>query len=160
MIVCSVVDCMSPAKHKGLCGKHYKRLWRHGNVETRLIREYAAHELCSTPNCSNKPARKGRCHACAIRFSRKGYVERDRAPHGEGRPKTAAGYVLVTHLGKRIYEHRLVMEQKLGRQLKSGEVVHHKENVPLDRNHPDDLELFSSQSAHMQYHMQQRKQKQ
>lgn len=47
-----------------------------------------------------------------------------------------------------VREHRLVMEQKLGRPLRRDEVVHH-----LDRNrqnnHPDNLSLFRSNAEHM-----------
>jgi len=50
-----------------------------------------------------------------------------------------------------IYEHRLVMEQKIGRLLKPGEIVDH-----IDRNrsnnHPDNLRLQSSRSAHVKDH--------
>lgn len=29
---CSVEDCQNPSQWKGLCGKHYKRQWRLGNI--------------------------------------------------------------------------------------------------------------------------------
>lgn len=38
-------------------------------------------------------------------------------------------------------------EWKLGRPLKAGEVVHHVNHDTTD-NHPDNLYVFSSQSAH------------
>lgn len=34
---CSVVDCGSDAKTKGLCIKHYTRLIRHGDVNVKLV---------------------------------------------------------------------------------------------------------------------------
>ena len=37
--ICKV--CGKPAITKGLCNKHYKRLWRHGNPETLLINRLA-----------------------------------------------------------------------------------------------------------------------
>lgn len=49
-------------------------------------------------------------------------------------------------------QHRVVMEQKLGRKLRPGEVVHH-----IDRNtrnnDPDNLELKASQADHIREHM-------
>jgi hypothetical protein len=54
------------------------------------------------------------------------------------------GYALVTHNGKRVGEHRVVMEQMLGRQLRPGETVHHKNGV-RDDNRRENLELWVSQ---------------
>ena len=45
-------------------------------------------------------------------------------------------------------EHRLVMEEKLGRLLLPSEVVHHKDGNKTN-NHPDNLELFSSNGKHI-----------
>ncbi len=47
--------------------------------------------------------------------------------------------------------HRIVMEQKLGRQLKPGEIVHHKDEDKQNYN-PDNLILFASQREHTSYH--------
>lgn len=47
-------------------------------------------------------------------------------------------------------EHKLVMEEKIGRRLTSGEVVHHINRKPAD-NRPGNLYLFSSRGAHNRY---------
>lgn len=49
---------------------------------------------------------------------------------------------------KYILEHRLVMEQHLGRYLLPDEVVHHKDGNPSN-NAIDNLQLFASQSEHI-----------
>ena len=45
-------------------------------------------------------------------------------------------------------EHRLVMEETLGRPLTDEEVVHHRDDNPLN-NDPKNLQLFPSNGAHL-----------
>lgn len=65
------------------------------------------------------------------------------------------GYILIKrpdhpHCNRHGYvrEHRLVMEEKLGRYLEPTEVVHHLDDDPSN-NHPDNLEIFSSNTEHL-----------
>jgi hypothetical protein len=59
------------------------------------------------------------------------------------------GYVQVRTItgngnkGKYTYQHRLVMEEMIGRTLVKGETVHHKNGIRQD-NRPENLELWSS----------------
>jgi len=48
----------------------------------------------------------------------------------------------------RIFEHRLVLEQKLGRYLLPEEIVDHVDGLTL-HNHPDNLRLFASNGTHL-----------
>jgi hypothetical protein len=50
-------------------------------------------------------------------------------------------------------EHRAAAEQKLGRKLRPGEVVHHKDRDKTN-NHPDNLWVFKNQAAHDRAHKQ------
>lgn len=65
------------------------------------------------------------------------------------------GYVMLRMVGHHlankqgyVREHRLVMEQKIGRRLKPGEVVHHIDGN-RSNNDPDNLELFASNGEHL-----------
>ena len=46
------------------------------------------------------------------------------------------------------YVHRWAAEKKIGRKLKKGEVVHHKNGNSLD-NSPDNLKVYRNQSEHI-----------
>ena len=51
------------------------------------------------------------------------------------------GYIFIKHKNKWIAEHRVIMEKILGRPLKKGESVHHKNGIRHD-NSPENLELW------------------
>lgn len=76
-----------------------------------------------------------------------------------GRSITPDGYVLIRvgihhHLSDvrgYAYEHRLVAEQKFGRRLKPGELVHHIDGNKQNNN-PENLEICTSTSSHRTKH--------
>lgn len=73
------------------------------------------------------------------RMIHKGYIYLLRKDH----PKSDRdGYVL---------EHRIIMEKKIKRYLKSEEIVHHKDSN-RNNNNIKNLELHSSQAEHMKRH--------
>lgn len=73
----------------------------------------------------------------------------------KGRSKHGGGYILITVVpgrkGRKELEHRVIMEQVLGRKLKPGEVVHHKNHDRKD-NRPENLELCASAGIHNRDH--------
>lgn len=56
------------------------------------------------------------------------------------------------------YEHRMVAEQILGRQLKRGEIVHHLDGNKTNNN-PDNLNILPSIRHHLFYHRYSKKQR-
>ena len=70
-----------------------------------------------------------------------------------GRWKDERGYIRIpTNPGSAdyVYEHRLVMEQKLGRKLRPEEIVHHINGIKED-NLPENLQLFKDKSSHVSF---------
>ncbi len=69
------------------------------------------------------------------------------------------GYILVSvpdhpaaNNGGYVRQHRLVMEQMLGRYLLPGEVVHHRDSNTAN-NDPSNLELFASNADHLRHEL-------
>jgi hypothetical protein len=99
------------------------------------------------------------CRQNGIPTPRRGPRGGDRHPKWSGGELVVGGYRYLsrpdhpnaTRQGY-VAEHRLVMEEKLGRLLKREEVVHHRNGVPLD-NRPENLEVFQSNAEHLRHEL-------
>lgn len=89
------------------------------------------------------------CGAIWWRLKSRGVVMRDRKVHSPPQiSRHNHGYLMVG----RKYEHRRVAEEKIGRPLRRGEVVHHLNGV-TDDNRPENLVVVGSNAEHIaRYH--------
>jgi hypothetical protein len=134
-MLCSIADCEGEAKYKGLCGKHYKRQWRHGNPLQTAYRNKELGLLCKAEGCARFARRNGYCNICSAVVYRYG---------------TPIRYTKTTPVD---YDtsHRKRAAIALGKALPINVVVHHHYGKP------DTLVICPDQTYHMLIHDRMRK---
>src|SRR5437879_6088057 len=149
LMTCSVEGCNRDIKYKGMCGMHYKRLWRHGNVSTSIIPHKLEEIRCQTEDCTNIIEHSsGYCKIHRQRFHRYGRHYNIIAPRGAG-GFDSNGYYVISVNGRRVLEHIYKAEQALGKPLPKGAIVHHMNGVKYDNDTPLNLVVCPNQAYHL-----------
>ena len=151
MSICTVNDCNRPIHGNGLCNAHSQRLLKHGDVRAHVpIQQRSSDPLCTVEDCGKKRVAHGLCSSHNWRMKKYGSTELPEKPKkAPTRRVTKFGYRVVyipdhpmANSAGTVAEHRLVMAQSLGRNLRDDENVHHINGDRLD-NRLDNLELWS-----------------
>jgi hypothetical protein len=135
-----------------MCKLHQRRLRTTGQTDLaqRVSHNKSIHEICVMDECGKKHIAKGFCSTHYRSY--KAWLDKDRSYENRSRINPSLdkeGYVLLylpdhpnASVNGQYSQHRLVMEQTLGRYLVKGENVHHKNGVRND-NRPENLEVWS-----------------
>ncbi|HYY78945.1 MAG TPA: HNH endonuclease [Actinomycetes bacterium] len=148
---CDFPGCPNRARARGLCTSHLDQLDRGKPLTPLLGKHGRKYERCTFPGCGNKHAAGGLCTGHRSQRARGQELRPLHSKRGSDRWVDPKGYVWLRRpghpnakqLGGWIAEHVLVMSEVLGRPLRKGESVHHR-NLIRDDNRPENLQLWTS----------------
>lgn len=139
-LLCSVDGCRGSHYGHGLCRIHWARARKAGTLPSS--------KACAVAGCGSGAESLGWCATHYRRFQTEGdpgEAGRRRAKSGDGNRNPRTGYIDIQIEGRKLAQHRWVMEQHLGRQLDRWETVHHRNGI-RDDNRIENLELWVSPS--------------
>lgn len=137
---CDEPECKAPATTRGKCDKHY----------AAMRRDSGTRSACSVDGCEKGAIAWGYCSSHYYR-ARNGIdlnAEWRKGGDWGAWTTTSKGYVRRSRTldGKREYQwqHRWVVEQALGRELRADEEVRHLNGDRSDNRYPENLVVLTS----------------
>lgn len=137
----------SAAARRRYCSPECARLAQIGRMIAPRVQGICA--VCGQP--FEVPARRQTtARYCSFRCRQVGEGRKGGAVTGAQKKARSLGKAYTKTKGR--HTHRVVMEQVIGRPLRPGEVVHHRDGNRLN-NSPDNLELVHDQQQHTRMHL-------